>query len=184
MKITGIFEVVKESLYSVCYKGRKMPEFERLFEDWNNPFYLNSFFTEHLTDLQQDYWQGISVNDAIKKTIRDAAELERKIIYLAEEGRFSKSENLSDLFKPLFNNPAKLEELEKSKAKGLLHKSWLRVYAIRLKPNLYLVTGGAIKLTPDMNQREHLLTELQKLKITHNYLTGDDDSSLEFMEMF
>ena len=103
MKITGTFEVVKESLYSVHFKGRKLPEFEMIFENWNNPFYLNSFFTEHLADLQQEYWQGIGVNEAIKKTIRDAAELERKIIYLAEEGKFSKSENLSDLFKPLFN---------------------------------------------------------------------------------
>lgn len=184
MKIIGTFEVVKGSLYAIGYKGSKMSEFERLFEDWNNPLYLDSFFTEHLADLQQEFWQGMSISEAIKKTIRDAAELELKIKYLAEQGKLSKSENLSDLFKPLFNKPTKLEKFEKSKAKGLLHKSWLRVYAIRLKPNLYLVTGGAIKLTEDMNHRAHLLLELEKLKIAHKYLTGEDESALDFMEMF
>jgi len=184
MKIIGTFEVVKNSLYAVNYKGQKMQEFERLFAQWNNTVFLDAFFAEHSEDLQQDFWQGIKVNEAIKKTIRDAAELERKIKYLAEQGRLNKFENLSDLFKPLHNNPAKLEELEKSKAKGLMHKSWLRVYAIRLKPNLYLVSGGAIKLTQDMNHRKHLLLELEKLKITRNYLTGEDESGLEFVEMF
>ena len=27
------------------------------------------------------------------------------------------------------------------------HPSWLRIYAIRIEPNVYIVTGGAIKLT-------------------------------------
>ena len=184
MKIIGTFEVVKNSLYAVQYKGQKMQEFERLFAQWNNTVFLDSFFSQHIEDLQHDFWQGMKVEDAIKKTIRDSIELERKIKYLAEQGRLNKFENLSELFKPLHNRPSKLEEFEKSKAKGLMHKSWLRVYAIRLKPNLYLVSGGAIKLTQDMNHRKHLLLELEKLKITRNYLTGEDESGLEFVEMF
>jgi hypothetical protein len=184
MKITGTFVIVKGGLYSVQFSGQKKMEFDRLFELWNDPIYLDSFFAEHIADLQQEYWQGMNIGEAIKKTIRDATELERKIKYLAEQGRLSKFENLSDLFKPLFNKPTKLEEFEKSKAKGLLHKSWLRVYAIRLKPNLYLVSGGAIKLTEDMNHSAHLLLELEKLKITHKYLTGEDESALDFMELF
>ena len=184
MEIIRTFEVVKNSLYSVQFKGQKAAEFERLFEEWNNPYFLDTFFNQHLKDLRQDFWQEMNVSEAIKKTIRHAAELEQKIRHLALQGEMSKFENLSDLFKPLYNHPAKLEEFEKSKAKGLRYKSWLRVYGIRLNPNLYLVSGGAIKLTQDMNHREHLLLELKKIKITHKFLTGEDEIALDFMEMF
>lgn len=43
-----------------------------------------------------------------------------------------------------------------------IKRGWLRLYAIRLAPNCYLVTGGAIKLTNDM-RRKHLQHELMKL---------------------
>lgn len=40
----------------------------------------------------------------------------------------------------------------------------MRLYAIRLDPNLYVITGGAIKLTETMNERDHTKNELQKLE--------------------
>lgn len=39
--------------------------------------------------------------------------------------------------------------------------SWLRIYAIKLDSNVYVVTGGAIKLTQKMD-RPHLMAELKK----------------------
>jgi len=43
------------------------------------------------------------------------------------------------------------------------------LYAIRLAENCYLVTGGAIKLTPDM-KRDHLEYELKKLEHAKQFL--------------
>ena len=48
--------------------------------------------------------------------------------------------------------------LSREKAKGKrtsAHASWLRLYAIKLDPNIYLITGGAMKLTPTMQERTH-----------------------------
>ena len=61
--------------------------------------------------------------------------------------------------------------------------SWLRIYAIRIEVNLFVVCGGAIKLTPTMNTRDHLILELYKLECTRNYLQDEDDDNLEFFEL-
>ena len=66
--------------------------------------------------------------------------------------------------------------LGKEKAKGtrnFRHDSWLRLYAIRFQPNSYLVTGGAIKLTHTMQEREHTLEELRKLEKVRNFLLSE-----------
>ena len=63
--------------------------------------------------------------------------------------------------------------LSREKAKGKrssTHNSWLRIYAIKLDEGTYLVTGGAIKLTHLMAEREHTLNELRKMEMVRNYL--------------
>lgn len=63
--------------------------------------------------------------------------------------------------------------LSREKAKGKrtsAHASWLRLYAIILDPNIYLITGGAIILTPTMQERTHTIRELQNLEKVRNYL--------------
>ena len=66
--------------------------------------------------------------------------------------------------------------LSREKAKGQRtpsHGSWLRLYAIKLDPNVYLVTGGAIKLTYKMSDRAHTLMELKKMELVRNYLMAN-----------
>ena len=65
-----------------------------------------------------------------------------------------------------------------SKAYGPQRPSWLRIYAIRIAENVYVVSGGAIKLTKDM-EVPHLKLELRKLKATTAYLK---EIGLEFEE--
>ena len=52
------------------------------------------------------------------------------------------------------------------------HASWLRIYAIKLEPGIYVITGGAIKLTRTMQEREHTLVELARMeKVADSCLT-------------
>ena len=66
------------------------------------------------------------------------------------------------------------------------HPSWLRIYAIRIEPNVYIVTGGAIKLTATMQEREHTQKELDKLNTCRDFLKQngvfDQDSFVDFFE--
>jgi hypothetical protein len=84
------------------------------------------------------------------------------------------------LFRPLFNS--KIErEYEKDKAKVGGRKTWLRLYAIRIDINLFVVCGGAIKLRKTMN--DYLKIELEKLDITQKYLRENDADELDFVEL-
>lgn len=184
MKINHIFELVEESLYSVRFEGEAIHEFSRLFNLWNDIEYLESFFEEHQQDLEQEFWEGLSVEDAISKTIQDARKLELKLIQVAESGKTNRFDTLSGFFKPLRDSTMRITRFEKNKAKGLQYPSWLRIYAIRVDTNLFFVSGGGIKLTQTMNERAHLQVELQKLEVVKNYLQDEDNIDLLPFELF
>ncbi len=57
-------------------------------------------------------------------------------------------------------------ELAKQKSK----RRWLRLYALRIDANTYVITGGAIKLTHKMGERLHTAKELDKMELCRNYL--------------
>lgn len=63
--------------------------------------------------------------------------------------------------------------LQKSKTKPH-RKSWIRLYAIRIAKHLYVITGGAIKLTQYMKEREHTKLELQKMNRVVEFLKEQD----------
>ena len=90
--------------------------------------------------------------------------------------------SLDQLFRPLENSRFTEMSLSKEKAKGLwnsCHSSWLRIYALKLEPDSYLVTGGAIKLTRTMEEREHTLQELMNMEKVRNFLLGKDVFDLD-----
>ena len=65
-------------------------------------------------------------------------------------------------------------------------RSWLRLYAIKLNAGVYIITGGAIKLTYTMFEREHTLQELEKMEKVRNFLIRervfDDDSFTDYQK--
>jgi len=196
MKIVSTFAVVEESLLSVLFDtevgavdddGAIIPnvqlhEFRRLFDFWNDPVRLRAFFEEHEEDLKEAYWDGISIDEAIEKTRKEAKKLEAILIEYAEEGKTTRHKNLSMLFKPLSDGKFE-KEFEKDKVKVDGKKTWIRLYAIRIDANFFVVCGGAIKLRKTLNDRTYLLKELEKLKITRSYLMDEDNDALELFEL-
>lgn len=85
----------------------------------------------------------------------------------------SPNADLDSIFKPLHNSRTAEILHGKEKAKGFRtswHLSWLRLYAIKLEPQTYVITGGAIKLTYTMNERQHTLSELNRMEMVRNFL--------------
>lgn len=186
MEIDNIFAIVKHSLIAVKYSHHHIDEFERLFDNWTDVEYLYDFFEEHERDLKQPFYGTISIEEAVGKTIDAAAELEAKLLELAELGKTDRYEQLQTLFKPLDDRDYYLRIFQKSKASGSEYKSWLRIYAIRIASNVFVVSGGAIKLTHKMEEREHLRLELRKLEITKQYLEDNDlldKTDFEYLEI-
>lgn len=153
-------------LWAAVYDGEDENALMKVFRGWMNPMYLNLFFSRHLVDLEK-YFHITDIDAAIYDTVADAASLSCLILDI------DPSANLDELFRPLENSRIREMVLSREKAKGKRvsgHSSWLRIYAIKLAPSIYLITGGAIKLTPTMAEREHTLLELRRMELVRNYL--------------
>lgn len=186
MKIVAIFAVENNSLLSVQFDKEESDEFTLLFDKWNDIEFLENFFEDNKADLQSGFFGNISIEDAVFRTIEKAEMLEEYIRTVAKTGKVNPDESRLDLlFSPLHKNDYSIQLLQ-SKTYGQRRRSWLRLYAIRIAENLYVVSGGAIKLTDTMNDRPHLLRELEKLKVTQRYLKEIDllnEDDYEFIEI-
>lgn len=182
MKIVDIFAVVNESLFTVQYEGEENHEFKRLFVQWNDIEYLRSFLYEHSKDLETDFWGDISVRQAVLNIRRDATNLEGKLIELAKEGLTNRYGTLSLLLKPLDERSTGQGDFENYKSYGIAKPSMIRLYAIRLDNNRFVISGGAIKLCKGM-ERDHLQYELMKLQVTHDFCREHYDLATGYFEI-
>lgn len=161
------FERILENgrLWAVMYDGDSVNILERVFSQWNDYEWLRTFFIKHMDDLSS-YFHITDIDRAVFDTVDDANELECLILDI------DPNVNLDELFRPLENTRLSEVLLGREKAKGQFHShaSWLRLYAIRLESGRYVITGGAIKLTATMQEREHTLEELNRLNKVRNHL--------------
>jgi hypothetical protein len=170
MEIVNIFAIVKNSLLAVQFDGKESDEFSMLFKNWQDVEYLEQFFEDNKQDLQSGFYGNITIEDAVFQTIEEAESMERYIKKVVNRGNSDPNNTLHDLvFTPLHKNDITINHQE-SKAYGQNNHSWLRMYAIRISTNLYVVSGGAIKLTKKIQDSTHTTDELLKLKITAAYL--------------
>ena len=172
----------KDHLWAVRNMEKPKNELALLFDSWNDIGFLMDFFMENLDDLKQ-FFHIQRISDAIDDTMNDAEELQRLILDIPY------TENLDELFTPLGSADLTIRELTREKARNwdrIGHASWLRVYAIRLEKNVFVVTGGAIKLTRSMQERPHTQEQLDKLNSCRQYLLDngvfDSDSFISLIE--
>ena len=168
-----------DHLWAVKDQEKEADELTMLFRNWTNGEYLLDFFMENIEDLKR-YFHIERLDVAVNDTFEDAEALQELVFEIPY------TEHLDDLFKPLDITDASTHELSREKVRNWnrgRHASWLRIYAIRLEPNVYVVTGGAIKLTRTMQEREHTALELQKLNRCKAFLRAngvfDQDSFVE-----
>jgi hypothetical protein len=172
----------KDHLWAVRNMEKPKNELALLFDSWNDIGFLMDFFMENLDDLKQ-FFHIQRISDAIDDTMDDAEELQRLILDIPY------TENLDELFTPLGSADLTIRELTREKARNwdrIGHASWLRVYAIRLEKNVFVVTGGAIKLTRSMQERPHTQEQLEKLNSCRQFLLDngvfDADSFISLIE--
>lgn len=162
-------------LWAVRFDEEKENALYKLFDQWNNVLWLRSFFKDNMNDLSA-YFKITDINQAIEDTIEDSERLQGIIMDI------SPNADLSGIFRPLNNSQTadSLLEKEKARLKRMMgHASWLRIYAIRLTQGVYIITGGAIKLTAKMQERTHTEEELLKIEKVRRFLLQEniiDDS--------
>lgn len=169
------------TLWAVRYDGDEDNSLSIVLNQWSDAEWLVDFFLTNIEDLEA-YFKITDINKAIYDTFEDGLKMQCLILDAAP------SANLDLIFRPLENSRSADVLLGKEKAKLHFrsgHPSWLRLYAIKLEPGCYIITGGAIKLTQTMEERQHTLLELQKMEKVRNCLINsgivDADGFAEYV---
>ena len=177
------FDLITENerLWAVRYDDCLDNVLDFILGQWNDVIWLRSFFKENIDDLAS-YFKITDVNQAIYDTIEDSERLQCLILDISPDA------DLDKIFRPLENS--RTSEMILGKEKTRLrntprHASWLRIYAIKLEPGIYVITGGAIKLTRTMQEREHTLVELARMEKVRRFLLDNDiadkDSFVDYL---
>lgn len=166
--------IVDERLYAFWFDGDTGNIYSVTMEQLYDREWLWNFFKDNEKDLA--FFNIAEINEAIERTIDD---LER-----IDDFFLDCDSNLDDFFQNL-SQSWQDSYFERSKGKLNKHKSWVRFYSIKIEPNIYILTGGTIKLTATMQEREHTKSQLGILKCCRDYLIGqgfcDFDGFYEFI---
>jgi hypothetical protein len=139
MEIVRIFA---PHLYAIQYDPNGPDEFDKLFKSWNDIEYLEGFFEKNKEDLQSDFFEITTVEDAVISTRSQAKDLEKKLKTLSESSNKELAESLDTLFRPL-NKQLNETELEKSKAYGIaIEKAGSGFMLLKLAQNYTLLPVG------------------------------------------
>jgi len=178
MNLIRIFEENKALFFAAHFGGSEIAkndedfvfddlnEFDKAISKWMHSQWLRGFFMKYREDLKR-FDPLLSVKMASDQVKEEGKDIRDELLRLSQGASESEVELL---FLPLDNREADLPryELQKLKAKGARRKGLIRLYALKYGKS-YVITGGTIKLTNQMN-RPHLKMELYKLNVVKKNL--------------
>lgn len=170
MRIDCIFASV---LFSFTYKDSngvfQKNEYDRLMDVWTDVNYLREYGKNNNIN---------NLNKFVKDCLRNAERIQDVLEDLVQEK------------KPLQYYFKQLNDYETSQFKILSFQkgkmSKLRLYAIKIDNNCFVITGGAIKMSQKMQDHPDTNNELKKLKKAKSFLEENDvineESFFEFLD--
>jgi len=176
MKIVDIF--VEESpgrLYSFVYKIEgsthyHLNEYDRLMELWTDVNYLRQYGKKNKVE---------NINQFVRNRLQDAENIQDLLDELIHT-----SKPLEYYFQALHNNETGIKILSLQKGK-VSSKDGLRIYALKIDSDCFIITGGAIKMSLLMEDHPDTKNELIKIKKAKDYLKEnnvfDSESFYEFL---
>ena len=157
MKIIDIFA---EKLCSIAYKKEGSEEYDdceydRLLELWTDVNYLRQYAKQNNVK---------DINKFVREKLRDAEKIEDFLDELTKE-----NEPLDIYFKQLDNNETGFKLLSLRKGKASKYDG-LRLYAIKIDDECFLITGGAIKMSLKNDDHQDTREEMSKIKKVKAFL--------------
>ena len=137
-----IVEIIPPYLYSVKYDDEQLDEYHRMFRDWHEVGYLAEFFR-----LNADYLHTA---------------LERHLNQLAENADNGETPDFESYFHPLDGKYVYEWRLIPMKGYGMGKPTFIRLYAIRLETNCFLLVYGGLKLADTIQNSPVLNKEVFK----------------------
>ena len=163
-------------LFSTKSEKENLSEFELFFSRMRDQEWLFNFFKGNLLELKS-FNASLSIEQAIVKTSLEIEQIEESLYQTFNNGCYGEDVGLDQIFRPLNNHEYEILDLQKTKTKAdkkLIRNPWCRLYAIRVERNLFIVTGGGIKLTRRMEESGYLKNELKKIDHARIFLKSQN----------
>ncbi|MBU2018699.1 MAG: hypothetical protein KJ941_03550 [Bacteroidetes bacterium] len=176
MKIVDIFaEESPNRLYAFVYKKEgstqyHLNEYDRLMDLWTDVNYLRQYGKKYKVE---------NVNQFVKNRLQDAENIQDLL-----EELIHTPEPLEQYFQALYNSETGTKILSLQKGK-VSRRDGLRIYAVKIDADCFVITGGAIKMSQLMDDHPDTKEELIKIKKAKDYLKAnnvfDSESFYEFL---
>lgn len=182
-----IVSIYPPYIYSIKYDRWDENEFDRLFQLWNDVGTVAQFIRDNSHCLKSAFWRdNIEPEDATRQVLDEAESLETLFDELNENTSTGQKPDFDSHFQYLEGKYKYVLEWQPMKSYGTSRPSLLRIYAIKMKPNTYLITGGGIKLadtiqnSPDL--KEHIIQDIDLVRsyLKENGIMDSDDMENDF----
>ena len=174
----------QKGLHSICLKKGGQSEYDVLLDRLTDIGYIRRYCKDNLNYLNSDLFGRISLEDVIGEIRKDVWRM-MDVVKNASALQHTNHNMLETIFRPLHNLDATAKALQAHKYKPG-RRSKIRLYAIRITEDIFVVTGGVIKVTQTMKDHPDTRTELMKIERIKTWLkeTGvcDGDSITYYYE--
>ncbi len=144
-------EISTAWLYTIIFDEEDLNAFQRVFREWHDLDYLITFFSENKDSVNTDFWKNAGLDPdnpdkSAERVIDEADSLETYISQLVANCSNGIKPDFDEYFHFLGGKYKCLWSLEPVKSYGTDSPSLLRLYAIKIDSNCYLIVYGGIKL--------------------------------------
>lgn len=161
MKIT---EIYPNNLFAVHFDEKNQNEYESAFTLWQDLDYLINYFSANSSLLESDFWKSVPIptdyEDLAINVVNESFDLQKYIQEIATNTSNGEGNDFDSFFQELGGKYKNLRQYIPQKAYGTNTPTMLRLYAIRIEKNCYLIVHGGIKLTKEIHDTPTLRDEL------------------------
>lgn len=164
-----IFEIYSPFIYSIQYDRQEENEFDRLFAEWVDVENITSFMERNKEYLKATSWKRIpEPESAARLVFEEAEDLEKLFDQLADNTKNNKLPDFDSHFHYLEGKYKYELQYQPMKSYSNGHPALLRIYAIKMGKNTYLITGGGIKLADTIQNspglKDHVLQNIDRVR--------------------
>lgn len=180
-----IVEIYKDWLYSISFDEEDLTEYHRVFREWHDLDYLVNFFTNNKSCLRTNFWINAGLDPdnpelSAERVINEANNLEEYIKKLVANCSRGIKPDFDEYFHFLGGKYKCLWSMEPVKSYGTDMPSLLRLYAIKMDTNCYLIVYGGIKLGETIQNSPVLKDKVfNKIDSVLNFLKANGITSSE-----
>lgn len=179
MEIVPIFD---NRLYALQVKGESKDELSRLLDLWDDTEYLYEFYEKNKKYFKDDYFTvdrnkyEYTEFDFLDDVIYNLEKLEEELLKVKDTPDVSLNDFFIDLSEK--KSECKIYELYKKK------RNILRLYAIKIDDNLFLIIGGAIKIVEKMQDHPDTKQALISLDYYSQLLKHENIKNLKQLQSY